>query len=134
MTASELPEPSESPDDAYDWARAAQHKASQDFDKVIVTLATGALAISLVFVHDVAPQPQERGLLIAAWALFVLSLLSVVISLLTSMHALDVEMSGGSGAGGGSKWGWTTGALNWVAGISLVVGVALLTAFASLNL
>lgn len=35
---------------------AADHQASQDFDRTITTLASSALALSLVFIHEVAPK------------------------------------------------------------------------------
>ena len=35
--------------------------SSRDFDRTLTTLSSGALAISLVFVHDVAPHPKYVG-------------------------------------------------------------------------
>lgn len=53
MTA--VPVPPE--EDERRWLRQADHTASRDFDKAIMTLAAGALGVSIAFVHDIAPDP-----------------------------------------------------------------------------
>ena len=46
-----------------EWLVAAYGEATRSFDKAIMTLAGGALALSIAFVHDVAPKPEQE------WAL-----------------------------------------------------------------
>jgi hypothetical protein len=44
-------------EDAYrQWLVEAYQKSSDAYDKAVMTLAAGALGISLAFVHQVAPQ------------------------------------------------------------------------------
>jgi len=41
----------------------------------VLTLATGALVLSITFLHDIAPNPVDRGSLRIAWKLLVLAVL-----------------------------------------------------------
>jgi hypothetical protein len=68
----------------------AEQKSAEQFDKGILTLAAGALGISLVFIKDIAPHPKPATLwfLVSAWAGFGVSLVSTLTSFLTSVHAL----------------------------------------------
>ena len=67
----------------------AERETAQQFDKAILTLAAGALALSITFINQIAPHPKSQSIyfLIAAWVLFCLSLLSTLISFLTSQVA-----------------------------------------------
>jgi len=67
----------------------AEQKGAQQFDKAILTLAGGALAISLTFIKNIAPHPKVETiyLLKCAWIAFILSLLSTLCSFLTSQSA-----------------------------------------------
>lgn len=82
--------------DAIDWppeeyARLTEHrlKATESFDRTLVTLAAGALAISISFVHDLAPHPRHVWLMGIAWSGFCASLLLILASFLTSVGAHD---------------------------------------------
>ena len=115
---------------------SADHQASRDYDRTVTTLASGALAISLVFIHDVAPHPGYIGWVVAAWGGFGLSLLLILASFLTSMDALrseiraldenrDTDLTFST---------TTTMRLNRGAMVALVLGVVCLVLFAGLNL
>jgi len=67
---------------------ALLNQANQ-FDKAILTLAAGALALSLTFVKDVAPAPDALiiGLLTGAWACFIASVCLTLISFQTGIFA-----------------------------------------------
>lgn len=67
---------------------ALLNQANQ-FDKAILTLAAGALALSLTFIKDVAPAPDALiiGLLTGAWACFIASLCLTLISFQTGILA-----------------------------------------------
>jgi hypothetical protein len=122
-----------------EWLLQADHEASRDFDKAVTTLAAGALAVSIAFVHDVAPNPVETGWLALAWILFSASLILILVSFLTSQHALRREMQVLSGARKpdakpGGPLGALTILLNWASGITLVVGVVALVVFAQYNI
>src|SRR5580658_7082357 len=63
------------------------------YDKAILTLSGGALALSLAFIKDVvAPATaQHNCLLYAAWALLVLALASNISAFLTAMRSFMVQ-------------------------------------------
>jgi hypothetical protein len=83
-------------DEGIDWppeerARLVDHrqKATESFDRTVVTLAGGALAVSISFVHDLAPHPRHGWLMGVAWSGFCVSLLLILGSYLTSIGAHD---------------------------------------------
>jgi uncharacterized BrkB/YihY/UPF0761 family membrane protein len=117
-----------------EWLVSAYEGATQSFDKAIMTLAGGALGVSIAFIHDVAPKPIHKWLLGVAWILFAVSLLLILISFLASQRAIldmmrqideDVEKV---------ARGKATDRLNWTAAGSFVVGVVFLVIFALYNL
>ena len=63
-------------------------KATDAFDKAVMTLSGGALGISIAFIHDVAHHPRYKGVIAAAWGAFSLSLLLILLSFLTSERAI----------------------------------------------
>jgi hypothetical protein len=68
----------------------ASLEQSHLFDKAILTLASGALGLSLTFIHQIIPEgcePRNIYSLILAWIFLTLSILSTVISFLTSYKA-----------------------------------------------
>jgi hypothetical protein len=114
---------------------------SESFDKAIMSLSGGALAISITFVHNVAPDPTNRGLLTTSWFLFAGSLLLILISFLTSQAAIlnQIGELNGRGAADRSWWKrwlnagvWTT-VLNFLSAGAFVAGVIFLVLFARVN-
>jgi hypothetical protein len=118
------------------WLVQADHAAHRDFDRVVTTLSSGALAISLVFVHDVAPKPEYNAFLIVAWTAFALSLLVNLFSYLTSIEGLrgDIDRIDGRHV---TTWlakrPKFTGTLNWWSFYLFLIGVASLVVFAAVN-
>jgi hypothetical protein len=109
-------------------------KATDSFDRAVMTLSGGALGISIAFVHDVAPHPTHKWSLGIAWACFAASLLLILWSFLTSeraivrivgQHDLDAQEI---------QRGRVTDFLNWGAAGTFVIGVVFLVLFALLNL
>lgn len=72
----------------------AKREGSLLFDKAILTLAAGAFGLSLTFIRQVAPNiiPETIFLLICAWTMFCISLLSTLISFLTSQVACSKQI------------------------------------------
>ncbi len=70
------------------------YQISDSFDKTIITLAGGALGLSITFIHEIAPHPDPTTLptLTTAWAFLVAALLSILLSLLTSQRAKVKEI------------------------------------------
>jgi hypothetical protein len=117
----------------------ADHAASRDFDKAVMTLAAGALGVSIAFVHDLAPAPVRLAWLRWAWGLFSASLVLILISFLVSQLGLRREMKVLSGERERDKrpGGWfgpATTTVNWLASGTLVSGVGALVVFALANL
>jgi hypothetical protein len=118
----------------------ADREAARTFDKAMVTLSGGALALSIGFIDKIAPEPQHERFLIAGWAGFIAALLCTLFSLLTSQHAMkrqiaiceSVFMDDGSGAAS-NGWAIATLILNIAAIVIFVVGVAMLVTFSSMN-
>lgn len=120
----------------WQWLIQADHTASRDFDRTVVTLSAGALGLSIAFIQNIAPQPIHKGWLAIGWGLFALSLIANLASFLTSRQALrwemqhfdeDVETPGG-------PFAKATVALNLGAAAAFVLGVLALVTFAYLNL
>ncbi len=61
------------------------------FDRTLILISTGALALSLTFIKDIAPKinPGTLGLLKVAWLSFSLSLLFVLIGYLVGKFAYE---------------------------------------------
>ncbi|MCL5022548.1 MAG: hypothetical protein M1497_04125 [Nitrospirae bacterium] len=120
----------------------AERDTVQQFDRSILTLAAGALALSITFINQIAPEPKLSSIcwLIAAWSLFCLSLLSTLISFLTSQAAcrkqrdiLDGEISGEEADRTNKAASWTNG-LNYFSIAFFILGVVSLVVFSAINL
>jgi hypothetical protein len=46
-----------------------RNNAMRSLEKTLVTLAAGALALSITFLHDIAPHPKQIGWMITSWVL-----------------------------------------------------------------
>jgi hypothetical protein len=70
---------------------AESYKVEAEYDKTIITLAGGALGVSMAFLKDIAHNPDASTLwlLRGSWVLFSLTLLSTLVSMLTSQSAFD---------------------------------------------
>lgn len=126
----------------------AEKSGAQQFDKAILTLAAGALAISLAFVKDIAPHPHGWTVyfLSLAWTGFVLSLLSTLLSFLTSqaacrkqreilergLHSEKVNCER-SNTDLNQMASWTN-RLNWMSILFFIVGVISLAVFSISNI
>ncbi len=124
----------------------AERETAQQFDKAILTLAAGALALSITFINQIAPKPKLYSIywLIIAWSFFCLSLLSTLISFLTSQAAcrkqrdiLDEEISKNSKKSNNTEENnaalWTD-KLNKLSIAFFILGVMLLIVFSAMNL
>ena len=113
----------------------SEQEMSDEFDKVMISLAGGALAISITFINQIAPDPKSFWLCISAWIGFTLALLCTLLSLGTSREAMtrqvkDLDRVFADG-GKFKKNSWDTGTviLNNAAISSFIVGVAFLIFF-----
>lgn len=122
----------------------AEAEQSRSFDKAILTLTAGALALSLTFAKDVVPtmSASTTWILQLSWGIFVLSLLLTLTSFQISASAirrqreiLDSEQASNRPVGQQincpARW---TGCLNWGSLIAFMVGAVMMTLFVALNL
>jgi hypothetical protein len=114
---------------------SARENASRDYDKALLTLAAGALVISITFIHNIAPHPKDTGFVLVTWVLFAATLVAVVTSLLTSQRELlSAIKDHDAGKVADNQRGNVTTVLNIVAGVAFLLGVASLIVFALFNL
>lgn len=122
----------------------AEQKGAQQFDKAILTLGAGALAISLTFIKNIAPNPQAWTIiwLASAWIAFILSLLSTLCSFLTSQSAcrkqIDILendfLSSNDPKKSNNKFAVWTNRLNIFSIISFILGIIFLAVFSIGNI
>ena len=124
-----------------DWLIKADHRASEAYDKAVMTLSGGALAISITFIHDIAPSPDKGTvyLLGIAWGSFGLSIAVILVSKLTSQWALrkamrQIDQGTIHQQRPGAAFSVLTAILNVLAGLTFLVGVAALSWFAIANM
>lgn len=120
----------------------SERETAHQFDKAVLTLAAGALALSIAFIEKVAPTPSPCStyFLIGAWILFCLSILSTLMSFLTSQAAcrqqrdiLDSDIKGGSGCNSNAAATLTL-ILNYVSITFFIIGVFSLITFSTINI
>ncbi len=109
-------------------------KVTDSFDRAIMTLAGGALGISIAFIHNVAPHPRHTRVLGCAWLSFALSLLVILASFLSSERAVVKMVAQLDQDAGEIPRGKLTDWFNWISAGALIFGVVLLVIFAWLNL
>ena len=116
-------------------------KLNDNYDKLIITLSGGALALSLAFLKDIVKETPicEPVYLILAWCLFILSLTCVLGSLLFGIAAhrkaikqVDVGTIYKEHPGG--IYSRLTAVLHYIGTIFLIVGLIFITIFAYANL
>jgi hypothetical protein len=116
-------------------------KLNESYDKLIVTLSSGALGLSLVFLKDVVKEEPIQGssLLISAWVLFVLSLTSVLSAMLFGIAAnkkavkqVDTDTIYHQKPGG--QYSKLTTLFHYLGTVFLVVGLATMILFAYINM
>jgi hypothetical protein len=121
----------------------AEHEQSRLFDRAILTLAAGALGLSITFIHEVARRPEPGTIcwLITGWIAFVVSMLITLASFLTSQwacrsatKALDAGQLENPPTKQTNVWANITTGLNVTSALVFVTGVFLLVRFVALNL
>jgi len=113
------------------------------FDKYILTLASGALGISLTFINTIVPDIERATvtLLIIGWSGVIVSILSTLSSFLTSQWAftvqikvLDKSYTTNEEVDKYNVPGIITNALNVISIIGFIVGAFMLAIFVICNL
>ena len=124
----------------------AEKEAQGSWDRTLLTLAAGAIGISVVFLRDLAgPGTVEKPwALISAWVFWTLTLICVLISFFTSRNALRHAISETDAAlkekldnspdQPGGRWTRATEWLNRIGVPLFIAGIILLFIFAAANL
>ena len=118
----------------------AEERSQAQFDKTVLTLSGGALAVSFTFLKDIAgPAPQQTGWLIGAWIAWTVSSVCVLIAFYFSRWAIrktikQVDRNRVHGELPGGAWTILTESFNAVGALSFAVGVSAIIVFVKLNL
>jgi len=119
---------------------STQHQLNDSYDKLVVTLAGGALGLSIAFLKDIVSLEiaTHKWLLIFSWLLFIVSLASIFCEILFGIEAykkavnqLDSKTIREEKVGGLfsslTKW------FSRIAAITLVTGLLTISVFIYLN-
>lgn len=111
-----------------------RHYSSENFDKQIVFISSGALLISMGFMEKIVDisEAECKWLLVLSWVLFALSLISNLISHKTALHAVDARIEKKETKENKLN-SWTDG-LNYFSIGNLLFGLILLIIFVSKNI
>lgn len=124
---------------------AAELEVSGRYDKWILTLAGGALGLSITFIEKIAANPSSQSLiwLKLAWAFLVAALLAALISLITSQSAIRenrAELDSANTEGRPPRLSFPrwftrlTNFLNWASLTAFIAGVIFLCVFSFKNI
>lgn len=88
--------------------------SGREFDRLIVILSGGGLTLSLGFIEKIEGDilAAEKSFLLLTWVSFTASLILILISHLTSMKSIDLEILGEDVRS--DKFDWVTNTLNLV--------------------
>jgi hypothetical protein len=118
-----------------------QRKLNESYDKLIITLSGGSLALSITFLKDIIGSNEINypALLLIAWGLFVLSLTAILGEILFGIKAhkqaikqVDTGTIHEQKVGGISSFFSSVG--HWIAALSLVIGLLFISIFAFVNM
>ena len=116
-------------------------KLNNNYDKLIITLSGGALALSLTFLKDIVKQSPIRSpiYLISSWGLFILSLTCVLGSLLFGIAAYkkaidQVDACTIYKENPGGLFSKVTTVLHYAGTVFLLTGLVLITIFIYSNM
>lgn len=123
---------------------------ARSYDKWLLTLSGGALALSMTFCKDVVVgTPQDPGWLLASWILFAASIAMILACIILSQYAHDNDVEILDRLYGRNKPGWQAevhkrqtlqckrkaiDCLNWASLVSFLVGLVFIAIFVAVNL
>lgn len=119
--------------------RDLANDAFKTFDKSIISLAAGALFLTITFVEKLAPEPVATILLKSSWGAFAIALLAIVASQATSARSLTCQAQNLIAEEFGNecrrnRWEKPTEILNWTSMLAFAAGVILFALFGGVNL
>jgi|GEM_PF-1248721 len=104
--------------------------SGREFDRLIVILSGGGLTLSLGFIEKIEGDilAAEKCFLLLTWVSFTASLILILISHLTSMKSIDLEILGEDLRS--DKFDWITTTLNLVSLAFLFLAIVFFILFA----
>jgi len=119
---------------------STQHQLNDNYDKLVVTLSGGALALSITFLKDIVTLTEANYvvLLVMSWALFIISLAAILGEILFGIEAYKkaVDQLDDSTIMTEKVGGWYSEWVKWfgrIAAICLLLGLLSLSIFVYLN-
>ena len=123
----------------------ARYKTSENYDKALLTLAGGALAISMTFITDIAKTPVSKGYLITAWLFFGMSIVFHLVNHRLCIQAhdktieeldkeLEANFTGEKYTGKRNGWAVVTEVFNYINLSLFLIGIVFLGVFVFLNM
>jgi hypothetical protein len=117
---------------------------SASFDKYVLTISSGFLGFSLVFIKDIVPSYDEctRLFAIVGWIFLIISMIFTLLSLLIGQFSFNKQIKLNDQDFEQDKWGQNTSTNPWqrpvvlanvISIICLIAGSASLTAFVAFN-
>lgn len=127
--------------EARDKLAETDFKLGEAYDKHLLTLASGALGLTLLFVEKIASDPSWKFFLVASWVTFAACILSCLIAMHLSQLAIrrEAEINEDSFQYPPSEYDGDNAYipivmnLNRAALVLFILGVALFILFAALN-
>jgi hypothetical protein len=124
---------------------AGQQSSYQQFDKAILALSTGGLALSVTFLRDIFQQKLivDKWMLVASWGLFCLAILLTLSSFLTSQYAYGRQLEitedyyvrkNKEALTAKNKFSRATAVLNIVSAVSFILAVISTIVFVTINI
>lgn len=124
--------------------RKRQVSSSENFDKSVLTLSSGGLAVSLGFLKDFLPIDKSlwAWALYTSWGALTTATVVTMLSFLASARALDYQQEAGQlyyqcgddSKINGNPWDRVVIWMNRISGGSFIIGVILTTLFVGINL
>lgn len=104
--------------------------SGREFDRLIVILSGGGLTLSLSFIENINDSFEiiSKYFLLSAWISFTLSLLLILISHLTAMKSIDLEILGQNKRS--DKFDYITNTLNFLSLLFLILAISFFIIFA----
>ncbi len=124
-----------------EWLLETDRRVLESYDKAMMTLSGGALAISLTFINDIvtSPKPGTVALLVTAWSLLTLSVVAILASIFAAhiAHRKAIEQVDEGKIYKEKAGGWFACLTSWLnvgALMSFFFGVVFLAWFAISNM
>lgn len=110
--------------------RAGLETSFREFDKFVLTVSSGILALSVVFFDKSGVAHSHVNWLIASWIAFLLAILSVAASLwVEQAHKKRLILNNGASDEKERQLFKMIGWLNWLSGGTFLLGIVLLVVY-----